>query len=259
MAFVFRQATKCFSSHTKLVLDFFVKNSLFVRKSSHVAVTSQDSPRDINTESLTSKQVLLQQKVQQQREEIETFKQEVRDLRNLIMEKQRNIEDLKEQARFLEKGKQELEDGLLKEIRNQRLFEQFSQKQKDVIQIQRNSILPKKVPEPTDINLSEFDKTMISSMQDYLDQKSSERDKAALERSPLLKKIKEKTENLEKSIREDLKNQENDAGYKEIVEVLKNPLEKTASLGYSGARKKLKLIYGKMISHGNALANMEGT
>lgn len=204
------------------------------------------------------KQIVLKQKIQQQRNEIDEFKAEIRNLRSLLLEKNRALEDTRERIRLLEINKRELEESLLREVKKERALAVDNEKQKETLWVQRNSIVRQKIDDPLcDKTLHEFEKSVLSSMDNYLSQKTLEQE-TSLQGSPLLKKLKEKTAIIEKQLVEELKDQEKDEGYKELQEILKNPLEKTASLGYSGVRKKLKLIHGKMMSQQRGLSHMEG-
>ena len=203
--------------------------------------------------------MFLKQQIKLQRDEISGFKQETRELRDELREKQRILTDLRDRVKYLESNKRDLEANLMKQVKKERALVETNETNKETIINQRNSIIMKRLDDKSmEKSVRDFERNVLESMEDYLSKKSKEQVENPLEKSPLLKKIREKTEKIERTLNDELQKQQEDEKYKEIEELLKNPMEKTANIGYSGARKKLKLIYGKMIRQGNSLTNMEG-
>ena len=86
-----------------------------------------------------------------------------------------------------------------------------------------------------------------------------EKEKKEVIFAPFLKELKEKAMRIERSITEEVrKHDDNKEEYKELDEILKNPLERLKNKEYSGARKKLKLLYGGIVSQGKHLDVIEG-
>lgn len=259
LAYVFKQVAVCFSSHTKILLEFSIHNAVSSIKKPVTPQKKQDLYNLDPQEALAEKHMFLKQKIQHQREEIDGFKQEIRELREMALEKQRHMEEFRDKVRYLDKNKLELEEAVLKQVRKEKIMVESNEKQRQTIIYQRNSLISKKSEDKSmEKNIREFEKQVLESMDDYLAQKTIEKEEDSFEMSPLLKKVKEKAAKIEQTLKEEMTKQENDEDYKEIQAILKNPMEKTANLCYSGAKKKLKLIYGKMINQGNRLTSIEG-
>jgi len=162
-------------------------------------------------EALAEKHMFLKQKIQHQREEIDRFKQEIRELREMALEKQRHMEEFRDKVRYLDKNKLELEEAVLKQVRKEKIMVESNEKQRQTIIYQRNSLISKKSEDKSmEKNIREFEKQVLESMDDYLAQKTIEKEEDSFEMSPLLKKVKEKAAKIEQTLKEEMTKQENE-------------------------------------------------
>jgi hypothetical protein len=86
-----------------------------------------------------------------------------------------------------------------------------NEKQRQTIIYQRNSLISKKSEDKSmEKNIREFEKQVLESMDDYLAQKTIEKEEDSFEMSPLLKKVKEKAAKIEQTLKEEMTKQENE-------------------------------------------------